>query len=203
MCQLCYKTENLNYRTDLEVNFQLNSRTNLNKLNKSTLCFIFANDTRYKKYNLNLKLRQRFLKGNFTYLPLGSLRPLTLPTVNFGTDLNVLKKIIEENNFTCQDIKSAQKPVLIVSNEFFKRTGAINSLKMLQSCKNSHLITLNWNHINFLQSNLSEVGIQSIANLLPIQNKDFHEFSSFYSVCITGQKVPNLKTNCGNKTFKL
>ena len=74
---------------------------------------------------------------------------------------------------------------------------------MLQSCKNSHLITLNWNQINFLQSNLSEVGIQSTANLLPIQNKDFNEFSSFYSVCITGQKVLNLKTNCGNKTFKL
>ena len=29
------RTENLNYRTDLEFNFQLNSITNLNKLNKT------------------------------------------------------------------------------------------------------------------------------------------------------------------------
>jgi hypothetical protein len=79
-------------------------------------------NTRYESYYLNLNLRQRFLKGNFKCLNLGSLIDLTFPSMFIGSNIKILKTIIEGNHFICQDLKISKNPLLI-TNELLKDDG--------------------------------------------------------------------------------
>jgi hypothetical protein len=177
----------------MEFNFQLNALTDPNKLKSSTLCLLVGTNPRYEGAQLNLNLRQRYFKGNFKCLTLGSLIDLTFPSTFIGTNYKIFKEIVEGNSFACQDFKASKNPLLIFSNEFFKRIGGKNTLEMLSTCTHTNLLSKNWNGINILNSTLSETGTQSVANFLPLTTKDVDELSSFYFVNITAQRIPNIK----------
>jgi hypothetical protein len=83
-------------------------------------------------YYLNLKLRQRFLKGNFKCLAIGSLIDLTFPISFLGSNLNIIKTITEGNNLICQDLKFSSNPVVIYNGEFFKRNDGKNASEVLK-----------------------------------------------------------------------
>jgi NADH dehydrogenase/NADH:ubiquinone oxidoreductase subunit G len=187
------RAENLNFKNDLEFNFQLSTITELNKLKQSTLCFLIATDPRYEGYRLNLQLRQRFFKGGFKCLVLGSLKSLTFPTTFIGTHFNILKTIVEGTSFLCQDIQTAKNPFIVLGSDFFKRTDAKSTLTLLSQVMNQTNKRINWNGLNYLHANLNEVGTNTIGNFLPIQKKDFNEFNSFYFLNVSTQNVANLK----------
>lgn len=196
------RAENLSVSNDIEFDFQLNALTNPNKLKSSTLCLLIGTNPRYEGAQLNLNLRQRYFKGNFKCLTLGSLIDLTFPTTFLGTNLKILKEIAEGNNFTCQDFKTSKSPLLIFGSEFFKRVDSKNALEMLNKCTHTNLLNKNWNGINILNSTLSETSTQSVSNFLPLTDKDFDEFSSFYFVNITAQNIPNVKKIIEAKLLK-
>ena len=183
------RAENLRISNDLESDFQVNTVTNSNKLKSSTLCLLVASNSRYEGYHLNLNLRQRFLKGNFKCLKLGSRIDLTFPSSVIGTNFKVLKEIAEGNSFVCQDFKTATNPLVVFGNEFYKRTDSENIVKMF---KQANIFNQNWNGLNSLNSTLTETGIQSVANFLPLKKKDFNESSSFYFINVSAQNIPNL-----------
>lgn len=196
------RAENLSVSNDIEFNFQLNALTNPNKLKSSTLCLLIGTNPRYEGAQINLNLRQRYFKGNFKCLTLGSLIDLTFPTAFLGTNLKILKEIAEGNSFACQDFKASKNPLLLFGNEFFKHNDSKNALEMLSACTHTNLLNKNWNAINILNSTLSEAGTQSVANFLPLTNKDFDELSSFYFINITAQNIPNVKKIIEAKLLK-
>jgi len=183
------RAENLKMTNDLESDFQLTTATNLNKLKSSTLCLLIANNSRYEGYHLNLNLRQRFLKGNFKCLKLGSHIDLTFPSLVIGTNFKILKEIAEGNSFVCQDFKNATNPLVIFGNEFYKRVDSKNILQML---KQINSLNQSWNGLNTLNSTLTETGTQSIDKFLPLKKKDLNESSSFYFINVNAQSIPNL-----------
>lgn len=187
------RAEKLKVNNDLEANLQLNLITNKNKLNSSTLCLLISNNPRYEGYSLNLSLRQRFLKGNFKCLIIGSLIDLTFPTLFIGSNFNILKTIIEGNNLICQEFKSSKNTMLIFNNELLKRTDGKNNLEMLKILKYSNLFTNSWNGLNVLNSSLNETGTQSLNQFLSINKKDLTHFSSIYFIGVTNNNFSNLK----------
>ena len=184
------RAEKLNLENDLESNFQLNTATNLNKLKSSTLSLLVASNTRYEGYRLNLMLRQRYLKGNFKCLKLGSNIDLTFPSAVIGTNFKILKEIAEGNSFVCQDFKNATNPLVVIGQELSKRTDSKNIVHML---KHIHIFNQTWNGLNILNSTLTETGIQSIANFESLTKKDFKEASSFYFINVNAQNISNMR----------
>lgn len=178
---------------DLEFNFQLNSATNPSQLKLSTLCLLVSTNPRYEGYNLNLDLRQRYLKGNFKCLSLGSATDLTFPSVNIGTNLQVLKSIAEGNSYVCQDFKGSKNPILIFNNDLCKRTLSAAVIEMIKTFSTANTLNLNWNGLNILSSTLNEVGTLTIENFSALTSKDFKTLSSFYFINVNLQQVPYLK----------
>jgi Molybdopterin oxidoreductase len=127
------KSESLKITTDLEVNFQLNDIVNKIKLSSSTLCLLIATNPRYEGYYLNLNLRQRFLKGNFKCLTIGSLIDITFPISFLGSNTQIIKSITEGNNFVCQNLKSSRNPFLIYNNELSKRNDSRYIFEILKT----------------------------------------------------------------------
>ena len=68
------RVEKISIDTSLEQNFQLDSATSLPKLSASSLGVLIGTNSRYEGSYLNLKLRQRYLKGNFKLVTIGSVR---------------------------------------------------------------------------------------------------------------------------------
>jgi len=167
------RAENLKTPNDLETSFQINTATNPNILKSTTLCLLVANNPRYEGYNLNLKLRQRYLKGNFKCLTLGSAIDLTFPTTVVGTNVKVIKEITEGNSFVCQDIKTAAKPLIIFGNELYKRADNKTVVEMFKTFQSTNIFSQTWNGLNTLNTTLTETGMQSVGNFFTINKKRF------------------------------
>ena len=187
------KAENFKIDNNLESNFQLNTASDKVKLNFCTLCLIISNNPRYEGYSLNLNLRQRFFKGNFKCLNLGSLVNLTFPVSFLGSNLKVLKSISEGNNLTCQDLKFAKNPILVFNNELFKRNDGKNIIEMLKTFKYSNIFNRTWNGLNILNPSLNETGTQTLSQFLPISLKDLTNFSSLYLLNVAINNITHLK----------
>ena len=186
------RVEPINNDNDLEANFQLNSASNKLKLNTSTICLLVSNNPRYEGSNLNINLRQRFLKGNFKCYTIGSLIDLTFPIKFLGSNLNILKTIVEGNNLLCQQFLTSKNPLIVLNYELLKRNDGKNNLKMLEVLKNTNLFTNSWNGLNVLSPSLNEVGTQSINKFQPLNKKDLTCFSMLYLLNVTTNNSINL-----------
>lgn len=187
------KTEKSNENIDLECSFQINNVTSSIKLNRSTLCFFVATNPRYEGYYLNLKLRQRFLKGNFKCLAIGSLINLTFPISFLGSNFKIVQTITEGNNLVCQDLKFSSNPVVIYNNELCKRNDGRNISEIFKILLYSNIFNKIWNGLNKLSSSFSDTGILVLKQISQLNLKDLNNFSSLYLLNITTINVPNLK----------
>lgn len=187
------RAENIKLNNDLESSYQLNLASDKIKLSTSTLCLLISNNPRYEGYYLNLNLRQRFFKGNFKCLMVGSFIDLTFPVSFLGSNLNTLRTIAEGNHLACQDLKSAANPMVIVNSELLKRHDGSNAVEMLKMLKHTNAFTSSWNGLNLLTSSLSEAGTQSLAKFTPLTNKDLTNFSVLYLLNVAVSNVENIK----------
>jgi NADH dehydrogenase/NADH:ubiquinone oxidoreductase subunit G len=186
------RAENIKINNDLESNYQLNLASDKNKLSTSTLCLLIANNPRYEGYYLNLNLRQRFFKGNFKCLTVGSLIDLTFPISFLGSNLSTIKTIAEGNHLACQDLKSATNPMVIINDELLKRHDGNNAANMLKMLKYTNVLTSSWNGLNLLTSSLSESGTQSISKFAPLTSKDLSNFSVLYFLNVAVSNIGNI-----------
>jgi len=174
------KADNSKINNNLESYFQINLSMNPKKLKDSNLCLLLSTNSRYEGFSLNIKLRQRFLKGNFKCLVLGPLIDLTFPTTFLGSNFKVFKSICEGNHLICQDIRFSNNPIIALNNNFFKRSDAKNFENLLKMFNYSKLLNKNWYSYNILNPSLYDTGNIASANLKGFTNKDFLSFSTFY-----------------------
>lgn len=187
------RAENLNAFNDLESDLQLNSVSKVLKLNASTMCLLISTNPRYEGFHLNINLRQRFLKGNFRCLLLGSTINLTFPAMTLGSSSMILKTMIDGNNFFCQDLKRSKSPIFIVNNNLLGRTDGKNIFNTLKMLNHSKVLYKSWNGINTLASSLTEVGIQVLlASFKFFSPKDLTDFSSLYFLNVGVNNIANL-----------
>ena len=188
------RVEKISMDTSLEQNFQINSATALSKLSSSSLCFLIGTNSRYEGSYLNLKLRQRYLKGNFKLLTIGSLLDLTFPTSFLGSDSLVLKNVAEGNHSFCKDIVSAENPIFITNSETFKHSNLQNLLSTLKVLKYSNMLNKVWYGLNVLNSSLSETGFYAFSRFNFLTLKDLSSFSSLYSLNVNLNSIAGLHT---------
>jgi len=184
------KVESHKASNDLEFQYQLSSSTKKPKLHMSTLGILVNTNPRYEGYVLNLSLRQRFLKGDFKLLNLGSMLDLTFPVYNLGSNFNILKSLGEGTHLSCQDVKNAEFPVIITNTELFKRSDAKVFMEVL---KYTSILDTSWNGVNVLNHNISNAGIQSLTKFLPLSVEDMINFFGVYYVNVSLNSTANIK----------
>nr|YP_009485550.1 NADH dehydrogenase subunit 11-b [Nitzschia alba]AVR57614.1 NADH dehydrogenase subunit 11-b [Nitzschia alba] len=184
------KVESYKGLNDFEAQYQLSSSTDKPKLHMSTLGILINTNPRYEGYVLNLNLRQRFLKGNFKLLNIGSMLDLTFPIYNLGSNFTILKSLAEGVHLSCQDVKNAEFPVIITNTELFKRNDAKIFTEVL---KYTSVLDTAWNGVNVLNHNIGSVGIQSLNKFLPLSTEDFINFFGLYYINVSLNSTANIK----------
>jgi len=187
------RAENLKVNADLESNFQINSATSTSKLSASSLGLLVGVNPRYEGSYLNLKLRQRYFKGDFKLLSVGSLLDLTFPVSFLGSNLSVLKSISEGNQAYCKDLANAKNPLLITNTETFKHSNSQELTKNIQILNHANILNKMWNGYNVLNSSLYETGIYSSVQFPSLNLKDLISFSSLYVINVDLNNIVNLK----------
>lgn len=187
------RAENYKINNDLESNFQLNSVSSKSKLLSSELCLLLGVNSRYENSNLNLTLRQRYLKGNFEIINMGSLFNFSFPVFYLGTNLSILNTIIEGNNALCIYFKFSKNPLLITNTEIFKRNDSKQLIDIIKILKFTNIVSETWNGLNISNSYLNETGVNSLFSFSFLTFKDLISFSSLYAVNIRISNITNIK----------
>jgi NADH-quinone oxidoreductase chain G len=187
------KSEPSNIENDLESKFLLNSASNKYQLAQSKICFLIGLNTRYEGSSLNLKLRHRYLKGDFKIISLGSAIDLTFPISYLGLNLKTLTSVIEGNNFFCQELANGSNPTIICGSELFKRKDALTTSKLLNLLKKYlQSIDQEWSNINILNTFLNESGVHYVNTFKYFNEQDLQKSVGLYFID-TCRNIPNLR----------
>lgn len=187
------KSEPSNIENDLESKFLLNSASNKYQLAQSKICFLIGLNTRYEGSSLNLKLRHRYLKGDFKIISLGSAIDLTFPISYLGLNLKTLTSVIEGNNFFCQELANGSNPTIICGSELFKRKDALATSKLLNLLKKYlQSIDQEWSNINILNTSLNESGVHYVNTFKYFNEQDLQKSVGLYFID-TCRNIPNLR----------
>lgn len=187
------RSESVKITNNLESDYQINSALSKTKLISSSLCLLVGVNTRYENSHLNLKLRQRFLKGNISFLIIGSLFNFTFSAGFLGSNISILKTIIEGNNSFCQNFKISNNPILVSNTELFQRTDSKNLINFIKIIKFTNIISKIWNGLNILNSNITETGTNSLFVFSFLNFKDLLNFNSFYIINVNLLYMKNFK----------
>ena len=190
------KSESNQFDNDDESNIMLNST---NSLDNSNFCLLIGVNTRYEGSSLNLKLRKRYLKGNFKITSISSLVDLTFPNSYLGLNLTHLKSIVEGNHLICQDLVYNNNPTIIASSEINRRKDAKELNKLLTLLKYKlNQYYLNWNNLNILSSSVNETGVNYLNNFKGLKEQDLNNSYGVYflnspETILNIKKLINLK----------
>ena len=169
---------------DLEQKYLIDSNFE-KKILKSDTCLLIGINPRYEGFKLNLKLRSRYLKGNFKLIRIGSLINLTFSDITITNNTKILKSLVEGNNLFCQEFVNSFNPILISNTEIFKRedsSGLVNMLNFFTKHINLFSESSQNSSFNILHSSLGSVGFSNFNNLKTIQNKDFKGANVIYFI---------------------
>jgi NADH dehydrogenase/NADH:ubiquinone oxidoreductase subunit G len=205
----------VNNGNDIEKYFKLNNSVLPINFNSSKFCFLIGVNPRNEGFYLNIKLRQRQLKGNFKIFNMFSMVNLTYSTQIVSTSPKFLKAISEGNHILSQNFISKTKPLLILNQRISNRIDSdffFNSVFILETY--TMLKNRDWSGFNLISNSLNSTGITNLNVFVGVSNKDFLKSSClFFLNCPTGQssnlsKLLQLKLlNCITleleyKTFK-
>jgi hypothetical protein len=171
---------------DLEASFQLNLTLNQTLLPLTSHCLLVGVNTRFEGPYLNIKLRQRYKKGNFKVFSLGSLIDLTYPVSYIGSTLKSFKTLVEGNSFNCQELNNLYYPPLtICSSELYSRHDSKAVFELLSILKHqtpNFITKYSRSKINVLNSTINNVGLNVLAKFDTFNIKDFKNSRGIYLI---------------------
>jgi len=186
--------------TDFESNFLMSPEKNLKtELFNSNLCFLIGLFSRYEGVSFNLNLRNRYLKGNFRIITLGSTKNLTFPTTSIGSNIKNLKSLVEGNDVFCQSFITSKNPIIAIGSSNFYRKDRNGIIKLLNNLKTIlSKYHKNWNNLNILNTSINEAGVNYLNSFKSISEKDLTlnsglYFLNIYPNTLTFQKLTKLK----------
>lgn len=188
------RAENSKLNSDLETNFQINSTISPQALLHSSLVILIGLNPRIEGSHLNLKLRQRYFKGNFKLFSIGSSLDLTFPVLFLGSNLSILKNLLEGNLLYCKDFVMSANPILITNTESFKHASNLqNIMNHIKILMHTNILNRIWCGFNILNSSLYETGFHSCGFSSFLSFKDLIFFSSLYLINVNLNNIGNFK----------
>nr|YP_009495488.1 NADH dehydrogenase subunit 11 [Toxarium undulatum]AWQ64135.1 NADH dehydrogenase subunit 11 [Toxarium undulatum] len=148
--------------------------------NNVTLCFLIGLNTRFEGSSLNLKLRQRYLQGNFFIYSINSLIDYTFPIKYWGLNFDTLKKISEGIHPFCKHFVNRISSV-IYNSDLFKRKDAHSLNLILNTFKTKvHNVRRSNLSLNTLNTSINTAGINYINKFKTLEVSDLKYFTGLY-----------------------
>jgi len=146
---------------DFETLYKFNS--SINKVEKADVCLLVGVDPRKEAAILNLQLRKHYVNSNFKVANIGSVLNLTFPCIQLGSSTEDILMLAQGQNPFCEVLKKAKKPMVIFGSSFCDTLGESTARLILSFItKNIKIVSEDWNGINFLSHQASQVGCSEV-----------------------------------------
>ena len=173
---LLRKANETKISNDFEEDLQLN---NLNFENSDT-CLLIGINPRYESPYLNLKLKKRFLNGNFQVFSINSKTDLTFPTVCLGSSLKKFKSIVEGNSSVCTTFKNTKNLLTITNTELFRRKDAYGISQLFNTIIESSARTKK--SFNLLNTSINENGVNILNSFKNIKKNELNKIAGLFFI---------------------
>jgi len=187
-----YKDALLNFEnTGLkEIDFQsfysFNNRFQIFDNLRLEACLLIGVDVKKELPILNLKLRKRFLKGNFIVANFGSKLNLTFPVFHLATNCFSFFNIVSGNHFFCKILKQKKIKTVITGNSFLSIYSEKKHRFFICSfLRNSGFINSEFFGFNFLSKRASDLALFHLG----IKTKNLIKTSKPFFLFVVGDTI--------------
>jgi NADH dehydrogenase (ubiquinone) Fe-S protein 1 len=150
--------ENSNFScVDFKTSYLFNS--NFKNIDNSDICLLIGVNPRIEGAILNLRLRKRYLAGNFKVASFGSFFDVSFPVYNLGSTLSNLLQFVEGRHLFSKYFSRAKTPLIIIGQAFFETVGEKQAWALINLIvKNTYLLRKTWCGVNILNNKASDTG---------------------------------------------
>ena len=173
---LLRKANETKISNDFENSLQIN---NLD-FSSSDACLLIGVNPRYELPYLNLKLRKRFMEGNFQIFSIGSPTDLTFPTISLSSNLIKFRNIVEGNSSICKNLINSKNLINITSTEIFTRKDSSGLLQLFET-----FTKLNFKKgttFNLLNTSLNENGVNILNSFKNIKKNELNKIAGLFFI---------------------
>ncbi len=128
-------------------------------IDDADLCLLIGSNPRLEAPIINARLRKRWLRGDFSVSRIGAIENLTYLTTELGEGALTLKDLALGEHEYCQELKNAERPMLVLGQGPLGRPDGSNILAAaLLLASHFDFVKENWNGFNVLHTAAARVG---------------------------------------------
>ena len=155
------RSNNIYVNTSNRENYIFNSK--INGIEDCDLILLIGTNPRYEATILNSRIRKSYLKNKTEIFSLENIGDLTYPYKVLENDIEVINKIIKNEHELSDKIISSKKPIIILGQSILNsNNGAYVFEELKKYLKSINKINDNWNSLNILPINASDVGAHDL-----------------------------------------
>ncbi len=153
--------------------------TTISGIMNADLCLLIGTNPRTEAPIINAKIRERYIKGDFTIANIGTQIDTGYDLEYLGDSAHLLTEILNETHDFCNKIKSAKYPMLIIGQDILTRSDGEAIFDLIcKIAKKFNFIQEGkdyWNGFNMLHKSASKVGGMDLNFLPSADGKSFKE----------------------------
>ena len=128
-------------------------------IDESDLCLLIGSNPRLEAPIINARLRQRWLRGDFSLARIGEPADLTYAVSELGAGAETLFQLASGTHDFCKTIQNSKKPMLILGQGPLTRTDGPAIMKAARALASRFgFVTVGWNGFNVLHTAAARVG---------------------------------------------
>ena len=132
-------------------------------IEETDLLLLIGTNPRFEATILNSRIRKSYLKNKTEIFSLENIGDLTYPYKVLENDIEVINKIIKNEHELSDKIISSKKPIIILGQSILNsNNGAYVFEEFKKYLKSINKINDNWNSLNILPINASDVGAHDL-----------------------------------------
>ena len=155
------RSENTYVNFENRCNYIFNST--IEGIEETDLLLLIGTNPRFEATILNSRIRKSYLKNKTEIFSLENIGDLTYPYKVLENDIDVINKIIKNEHELSDKIISSKKPIIILGQSILNsNNGAYVFEELKKYLKSINKINDNWNSLNILPINASDVGAHDL-----------------------------------------
>lgn len=174
----------------LDFQKELQLHTNICDLWQFDLCVLIDFNVKTEAPLLNLKLRQRYLKGHFIIFSFFPLTELNYLNYYLSADLKAVKSFFEGNHRFCNMVLRRKLPLFILGSNKSKSYKTSVFLKFTRAFKYIYTLAQRFkNSLQFIEPCLGSSSLQNLKKVPAVTTSDLKNFNVAFFLCFQLSKL--------------
>ncbi len=133
--------------------------TTIAGIDEADACLIIGSNPRWEAPIINARIRKRYVHHGFVPAVVGPNVDLTYKTNHLGETADVLQSILDGSNAYAEELKKAEKPMLIIGQGALTREDGAAVLALAKEIADKYgFVSEGWNGFNVLHTAAARVG---------------------------------------------